>query len=154
MASEVSVCHFRHYDAGFPIQDEFLHWTMESHPTLLYCVGEGLFPLIGDQHSRMPPGASVQQVEDSVVVNEEEIALDLLVEVVGDVDAAHVVRAWLSPHPADLARVADLRDQVQNFIWDSDSFQESAHDLGRGMPPSHMELAQGEPMCSDSSSPE
>ena len=102
----------------------------------------------------MPSGASVQHVKDDVIMDKEEVALDLLVEGVGDVDTAHVVRSWLSPHPADLARVADLRDQVQNFIWDSDSFQESAHDLGRGMPPSHMELVQGEPMCSDSSSPE
>ena len=78
----------------------------------------------------MPPGASVKQVEDSVVMNEEKIALDLLVEVVGDIDAAHVVRAWLRPHPADLARVADLGDQIQDFIGYSDSFQESAHDLG------------------------
>ena len=89
-----------------------------------------------------------------MIVNEEEITLNLLVEGVGNVHAAHVVWAWLRPHPADLARVADLGDQIQDFIGYSDSFQESAHDLGRGMPPSHMELAQGEPMCSDSSSPE
>ena len=60
----------------------------------------------------MPSGTSVQQVEDGVVMDEEEIALNLLVEGVGNVHAAHVVRAWLRPHAADPARVADLGDQI------------------------------------------
>ena len=112
MASKISICHFRHHDAGFPVEDEFLHWTMKSNPTLLYCVGEGSLQLIGDQHPCMPPSASVQQVEDGVIMDEEEIALNLLVEGVGDVHAAHVVWAWFRPHAADPARVTDLGDQI------------------------------------------
>ena len=85
---------------------------MESHPTLLYRVGEGTLRLIGDQHPCMPSGTSVQQVEDGVVMDEEEITLNLLVEGVGNVHTAHVVWAWFRPHAADPARVADLGDQI------------------------------------------
>ena len=112
MASKISVCHFRHHDAGLPVEDEFLHWTMKSDPTLLNSVGEGFLSLIGDQHPCMPSGASIKQVEDGVIMNEKEVAFDLLIEVVGNVDAAHVVWAWFRPHTADFARVADLGDQI------------------------------------------
>ena len=85
---------------------------MESHPTLLYSVGEGPLKLVGDHRPCVPSGTSVQQVEDGVVMDEEEITLNLLVEGVGNVHAAHVVWAWFRPHAADPTRVADLGDQI------------------------------------------
>ena len=102
---------------------------MEPNPTLLDGVGECLFLLVGNQHPCVASGASVKHVKDDVFVDEEEVTLDLLVEGVGDVDTAHVVRSWLCPHSTDLTRVTDFWDQVQNFIWDSDSLKESAHNL-------------------------
>ena len=99
----------------------------------------------------MPPCTPVQHVRDDVLVDEEEVALDLFVESIGDVNTAHVVGSWICPHPANLTRVADLRNEIQYLIWDSNPFQEAAHDLSRGMPPSYMELAQREPVSSDSS---
>ena len=77
----------------------------------------------------MPPSTPVQHVEDDVLVDKEEVALDLFVESIGDVDTAHVIRSWLCLHSADLTRVADFWNKVQDLIWDSNSFQASAHDL-------------------------
>ena len=151
VASEISVRDFGHYDARFSIQDELLHWAMKSNPTLLNGVGERLFLLVGNQHSCVPSGASVEHVKDDMFVDEEEVTLNLLVEGVGDVDTAHVVGSWICPHSADLTRVTDLWNEIQYLIWDSNSFQEPAHDLSRDMPPSHMELAQREPVSSNSS---
>ena len=99
----------------------------------------------------MPPSTPLQHVKDDVIVDEEEVALDLFVESIGDVNTAHVVWSWYCPHPADLTRVTDLWNEIQYLIWDSNSFQEPAHDLSRGMPPSSMELAQREPVSSNSS---
>ena len=129
MASEIGIRDLRHYYASFSVQDELLHWTMKSNPTLLNGVGECLFLLVGNHHSCVPSGASIQHVKDDVFVDKEEVTLDLFVESIGDVYTAHVIMSWLCPRPADLTRVADFWNEVQDPIWDSDSLQESAHDL-------------------------
>ena len=102
---------------------------MKPDPTLLDGVSECLFLLVQNQHPCMPPSTPIQHVKDDVLVDEEEVTLDLFVESIGDIDTEHVIRSWICPHPADLTRVADFWNKVQYFIWDSDSFQESAHDL-------------------------
>ena len=102
----------------------------------------------------MPACAWVEHVKDDVFVDEQKIALDLLVEGVRDIHTAHVVRAWLGPHAAHLAGVADLRDQVENCIRDSDTFQEATHHWSRGVPPSNVKLPQREPVSATSACPE
>ena len=102
----------------------------------------------------MPACASVEHVEDDVLVDEQEIALDLLIEGVRNIHTAHVVWAWSGPHAAYLTGIADLWDQIENCIWDSDTFEETTHHRGRGVPPSHMKLSQRETVSAYPTRPE
>ena len=102
----------------------------------------------------MPTRASIQHVEDYILVDKQEVALDLLVESVRDIHTAHVVWAWRGPHAAHLAGVTYLRDQIENRIRDSDPFQEATHHCGRGVPPSHVELSQRETVSAYPTRPE
>ena len=121
---------------------------MNSDPAELNGVRQCGFELIGNESACVPTRASVQHVEDDVLVDEQEVALDLFIECISDIHTTHVVRARLGPHPAHLAGVADLGDQVENLIWDSDSFQKPAHDLRGGVPPANVKLPQCEPVGS------
>ena len=75
----------------------------------------------------MPTCATVQHVEDDVLVHEEEVAFHLLVELVCKFRAADVCRSWASPLPAYRAAVHNVWNHVQNFVGYANSFEESAH---------------------------
>ena len=124
--------------ARFPVQDEFLHGTMDPNPAQVNGFRQRLFVLVRDESACMPACAFVEHVEDDVLVDKQEIALDLLVEGVRDIHTAHVVWAWSGPHAAYLAGVADLWDQIEDCIRDSDAFEKTTHHFGRGVPPSHV----------------
>jgi len=111
---------------------------MDPNPAKVNGIRQRLLELVRDQHARMPACATVEHVEDDVLVDEQEITLDLLVKGVRDVHTAHVVRAWSGPHAAYLAGIADLWDQIEDCIRDSDALEETAHHRGRGVPPSHV----------------
>ena len=83
---------------------------MEPHPTVMYGVRQSLFTLVRDKSACMPTCASIQHVENNVLVDEQEVALDLLVESIRNVQTAHVVWARLGPHEAYLTRVAYFQD--------------------------------------------
>ena len=76
--------------------------------------------------------------------DEEEVALNLGIERVGKFGAAHIVRSWLLPFSADLARVADLWNKLQGLLRDSHFVQEAMHHVLTGMPPTNMELPKTE----------
>ena len=124
--------------ARFSIQNEFFHGTMDPNPAKVNGIRQRLLELVRDQHARMPTCATVEHVEDDVLVDEQEITLDLLVKGVRDIHTAHVVWAWSGPHAAYLAGIADLWDQIEDCIRDSDALEETAHHRGRGVPPSHV----------------
>ena len=138
MTSQVRVRQLGDDYARFSIQDEFLHGTMDPNPAKVNGIRQRLLELVRDQHARMPACATVEHVENDVLVDEQEIALDLLVKGVRDIHTAHVVGAWSGPHAAYLAGIADLWDQIEDCIRDSDAFEETTHHLGRGVPPSHV----------------
>ena len=102
----------------------------------------------------MPTGASVQHVKDHMLVDEQQVTLDLLVEGVSNLHTAHVVRTRLGPHPAHLAGVTDLRNQVEDRVRDSNSFEEAAHHHRGGVPPANMQLPEREPVRTYSTCPE
>ena len=58
----------------------------------------------------MPPETSVEHVEDDVLVDKDNVALNLCIELVGYVDRACAVWGWFLPFSADFARVHDLMD--------------------------------------------
>ena len=126
---------------------------MESNPTLVNGIRKRLLALIWDKGTRVPPCAAVEHVEDDEFVDEQEITLDLLVEGVRNINTTHVIWAWRGPHAAYLAGVTYLRDQIEDFIRDSDSFQEPTHHCGRGVPPPHMKLSQREAVGAYSTRP-
>ena len=117
-------------------------------------IRQRLLELVRDQHARMPACATVEHVEDDVLVDEQEIALDLLVEGVRDIHTAHVVWAWGGPHAAHLTCITDLWDQIEDCIRDSDTLKEATHHCGRGVPPSHMQLSQRETVSTYPARPE
>ena len=117
---------------------------MDPNPAEENGVRQRLFELVRDQNACMPACALVEHVEDDVLVDEQEIALDLLIEGVRYIHTAHVVWAWRSPHAAHLAGVTNLWDLIEDCIRDSDTFKEATHHCGRGVPPSHMQLPQRE----------
>merc|ERR1712025_1289035 len=80
--------------ARFSIQNEFFHGTMDPNPAKVNGIRQRLLELVRDQHARMPACATVEHVEDDVLVDEQEITLDLLVKGVRDIHTAHVVWAW------------------------------------------------------------
>ena len=102
--------------ARFPVQDEFLHGTMDPNPAQVNGLRQRLFVLVRDESACMPTCASVEHVKDDVLVDEQEIALDLLVKGVRIIHTAYVVWARRGPHAAHLTGVADLRDQVENRV--------------------------------------
>ena len=73
---------------------------MDGQPSGVDGLDEGLFLLVRDDESGMPSRAPVQHVEDDEIMHEQEIALDLLVEGVGEVYTARVAGARLGPLPA------------------------------------------------------
>ena len=154
MASQVRVRQLGDDYARFPVQDEFLHGTMDPNPTQVNGIRQRFFELVRDQHACMPACASVEHVEDDVLVDEQEIALDLLVEGVRYIHTAHVVWAWRGPHAAHLAGVTDFWDQIEDCVRNPDTFKEATHDCGRGVPPSHMQFPQRETVSTYSTRPE
>ena len=117
---------------------------MDPNPAEVNGVRQRLFVLVRDESTSMPACASVEHVEDDVLVDEQEIALDLLIEGVRNIHTAHVVWARSGPHAAYLTGITDLWDQIEDCIRDSDTFKEATHYCGRGMPPSYMQLSQRE----------
>ena len=114
MTSQVCVRQLGDDYARFPVQDELLHGTMDPNPAQVNGFRQRLFELVRDHRAGMPACASVEHVEDDVLVDEKEVALDLLVEGVGYIHTAHVVWAWSGPHAAHLAGVADFWDQIED----------------------------------------
>ena len=127
---------------------------MDPNPTQVNGIRQRFFELVRDQHACMPACATVEHVEDDVLVDKQEIALDLLVEGIRDIHTAHVVWAWSGPHAAYLTGIADLWDQIEDCIGDSDTLEEATHYRGRGMPPSHVQLSQRETVGAYSARPE
>ena len=122
MTSQVRVRQLGDDYARLPVKDELLHGTMDPNPAQVNGIRQRLFKLVRDENACMPACATVEHVEDDVLVDEQEIALDLLVEGIRYIHTAHVVWAWRGPHAAHLAGVTDFRDQVENRIRDSYSF--------------------------------
>ena len=62
---------------------------MDPNPAEVNGVRQRLFVLVRDESTRMPACASVEHVEDDVLVDEQEITLDLLVEGVKDIPVSY-----------------------------------------------------------------
>jgi hypothetical protein len=77
-------------------------------------------------------------MEDDRFVHEEQVALDLGIERVGKLDAADVCGAWFGPLSADTTCLHDLRDELEDLVSNTNSFEKALHCLVRGMPPSDM----------------
>ena len=71
-------------------------------------------------------------------VDEEEIAFNLLVERVRELCAADCVGPGLCPFAANLARVHNLGDELEDLVSDPDAFQKARHSAHSGMPPAGM----------------
>ena len=64
----------------------------------------------------MPTGASTNEVEDDELVDEQQVTFHFQIEGFRQINAANIGRSGFSPHPADLAGVADFRDEVEDIL--------------------------------------
>ena len=100
---------------------------MNSDPTELNGVRQCGFELIGNESACVPTRASVQKVEDDLLVDEQEVTLDLHVGSVRNIHTAHVVWAKFGPHAAHLTGVTYFWHQVEDFIRNRDPLEKAAH---------------------------
>ena len=115
---------------------------MDRNPCLSKSVDEGVFGLVWYDLRGMPSDASVKHVEDDKLADEQQVALYLLVESVGDFYTACITWAWLGPLPTHFASLDDLGDEIKNFLGNSYSIEKLVHRVLRGMPPSYMEFSE------------
>ena len=81
-------------------------------------------------------------MEDDILVNEDEVALDLRVEGVCYFNVAGVGGAGFCPLTANSAGLANLRYHLQHMVCYSASLKHSSHRVVGGVPPSHVQLSQ------------
>ena len=120
---------------------------MNGNPKLVNGFHQGSFGFVGDEPGSVPSCASVQHVEDDVLLNEEKITLNLFVEFVGDLDTTRMVWPRLSPCAANLTSLNRFRNKVQNSLWYADSVQELCHYAGRSVPPAYVQFPQRQTYC-------
>ena len=86
----------------------------------------------------MPPGTSIDHVEDHVVLVKEDVTLDLLVELVADLDVGCVSWSRLVPFSTNVTCLAYFWNKGHNKVTYSDSLQKTSHSMFRGVKPSDM----------------
>ena len=114
---------------------------MYAHPKGIDRLHERLLLLVRDHFGGVPWCAPINHVENDVLVDEQQVALHLLVERIGHLNVAGVAGPRLGPLTAYTARVNDLRDQIQDLLRDANPVEESLHGLGGCMPPTDMRFA-------------
>ena len=129
---------------------------MNCNPRSVKRLNEGLVFLVGDDDSGMPTCASVKHVKDDELMHKEKIALNLMVELIGDFHTAGVTGAWLGPLTAYVTRIDNAGNHVKNLLGNTHAFKETLHGMFRGMPPANMKLPQGQadsrfPICTKDS---
>ena len=89
---------------------------MDTDPHVLNGGHHGLGFFIRNVSTGMPPGASVDQVKDHVLANEQDVELNLCVESVGDAYADLVVRSRPHPFATRGTRIDNFPDYVQSKL--------------------------------------
>ena len=100
---------------------------MDSNPDGCNCLLKSLILFVRYNGGSVPSSASIQHVENDEFVDEEKIALDLEVEIVGQFNAARVAWPGLLPLSADSTGLHNLWDEVKDFLRNPNSFQEALH---------------------------
>jgi hypothetical protein len=77
-------------------------------------------------------------MEDDRFVHEEQVAPDLGIERVGKLDAADIGGAKLGPRSADTTCLHNLRDELEDLVCNTNSFEKALRCLVRSVPPSDM----------------
>ena len=114
---------------------------MDAEPYLFHGLYECVLFLVGDLASGLPSQASVQHVEDDVLLDEYQVTLYFDVELIWQVDGTYIAGSWFLPLSAYSAGVHSLVNHVQHFLCDSNTFKELLHCQLRGMPPTYVELS-------------
>jgi len=83
-------------------------------------------------------------VKDNVLVDEQEIALDLLIECIRQFYAACGARSWFHPFPTDTTRVYNFGYYFQHPLAHTYSFEKSSHCAFLGVPPPYVQFPQRE----------
>ena len=81
---------------------------MDADPELVDRLHEDVRVLVRDDTGGVPPGTTTQHVEDDMLVDKQQITFHLIVESVGYLNTAHIVRSWFAPFMANLASLHNL----------------------------------------------
>ena len=111
---------------------------MDSDPELSDGVHASILTFARNFTRGVESCASVNEMENNVLVHEQQIALDLLVEGVRDVNVRLISRSRLVPLTAHLAGLTYLRNDLQDFVWYSNSLEKFLHRVRGCMPPAGM----------------
>ena len=115
---------------------------MDGNPCLGKCIDESVLCFVWYYLRGMPSYAPVKHVENDKFADEQQVALYLLVESVGDFYTACITWAWLGPLPTHFASLDDLGNEIKNFLGNSYSIEKLVHRVLGGMPPSYMEFSE------------
>ena len=97
-----------------------------------------------DHRCCMPSSASVDHVENHSVAVEENVTFDLFIEFVCNLDVGCIPWSWSLPFSTDMARLTHARDEREDSITDTHTFEEASHGvLGRVKPPD-VEFTEGQ----------
>ena len=92
---------------------------MDADPEFLDSFHQRLGFLVRDHPGRVPTRAAAEHMEDHILAHKDEIALHLVVELIRNFHAAHIVWARFGPFPTDLTRLYDARDEFKDSVGDS-----------------------------------
>ena len=81
---------------------------MDLNPCVVYCGNQSFFEFIRNNRCGVPPGASVDKVEDYDLVDEQQIAFNFLVECVTYFQVTSMRRSGFRPLAANSAGLYDL----------------------------------------------
>ena len=125
-------------DTTLAIHDELLHGPVRGEPRSIEGMHETVFRLVRDFDGGMPSCATVQEVHDTLLIDEDNVAFNLLVEFVRDLDRSNTCGKRVHPLSAHRASVDNVGNKVNDFSRKTSSTQNGRHGLQICMPPPKM----------------
>ena len=115
MTSQVRVRQLGDDYARFSIQNEFFHGTMDPNPAKVNGIRQRLLELVRDQHARMPACATVEHVEDDVLVDEQERSHSTCLLKVSGISTLHTLfgpGAAHMRHTLQVSQISGIKSRI------------------------------------------
>ena len=84
-----------------------------------------------ERASNMPSCASAKHMEDDALMHEQQVTLNLVVELVWYLHTAYFIMARLGPLATYLARLGNLRHELQDAVGNADLLDKAMPELAK-----------------------